>query len=173
MTTFTGYRTQLLPRDQAERFAACISANRRFQSVRVEESRRSQKADRFFVAYEPTSDTRSLELLTAQQDARVQRAYDQAADYAVVRDGELHYVINLKSGARYQVPIGGRCDCMDSQERCAGTVCRCKHETIITVHYANGWVEGPEPLPDMATRQVAITPEREAEIRADLAGLWP
>lgn len=126
------FRTKLLTRDQASRFAKCLTANARFGAAEVCESTRAKSPDRrFFVAFAPSNPERREAILTRQQDARTERALGEGSEYVWMQDkdgGRAFLWLLSTSGEVYEVDPGGRsCSCPDFTYRCRPAGLRCKH----------------------------------------------
>ena len=129
--------TRLLKRAQAERFAQCLRANRRFVGVEVEVSGRTRHPDRRWrVAYGPANADRLLALLALQIDDRLERARREGPDYVWRADEDfVSWRVLTCSGAVYEVDTAGRsCSCRDHQLRCAPAALRCKHLLALDLH---------------------------------------
>lgn len=138
------YRTQLMELAAAERFAACIRGNERFQGAEVVESGRAKAGSpkRWFVSYQPASETRAAALILDQQGSRIERAEAQAANYEFVLDptGRFFWTLNLITGEVYET-TEGTCSCPDHTYRCRPAGLQCKHILILNSPEANirGW----------------------------------
>lgn len=119
------FRTQLMPLQQAQRFAACLRANRRFTGVEIRESNRTRAEKRWFVAFAASSVARAEALLQRQQDSRAARATSQTFTFA--GNSREVYCYSHASGNTYSLDADGRgCCCEDSIHRCQGQLL-CKH----------------------------------------------
>jgi hypothetical protein len=166
-----GFRTRLLDRTQADRFAQCLRGNPRFTRVDVQESARAKDPTvRFFVAFAPASAERQAAIFHRAQDARETRGEEQADGYEVFRDpsGRFFWVWNVRSGDVYEVTLRRDCTCPDSHHRTQHLPgAFCKHHRIVEVKLERNQVqEFVQVLP-------AETPEaRRARIRRDRELLW-
>jgi hypothetical protein len=117
---------------QALRFARCLNANSNFTSVMVEESRQAKHASvRFLVAFQPSNSERVQDILRSQQDARIERALSEAADYIWVPENGFH-LLQSASGETYEVCEAG-CTCRDFEERCRNNGLNCKHQIALSL----------------------------------------
>lgn len=92
------------------------------------------------------------------------RAYREAANYLVLPasiEGN-DYWVTKKDGTFYTV-AAGTCDCPDFKKRGG----KCKHIHLVELH------EQAEAPAQVKPSRPALTPEREAQIRRDIATLWP
>lgn len=121
------HRTKLMDAARAERFARCLAGNSRFETVSVEESKTAKSERKFYVRYQPTSDTRYRDLLADQAGTRERRAAEQAGKYLFVLEpeGRWFYCWNQESGDVYET-TERTCDCPDHHYRGAA-VGPCKH----------------------------------------------
>lgn len=116
------FRTKLLPCEQAERFARCLSANAtRFCEVDWLLSEKAKGERAYFVQFRPANPDRQWDQIDRQNDARKIRAMDEGACYEFVldMDGErpFYWTFNPKSGETYQTDAGS-CSCPDFVYRC-------------------------------------------------------
>jgi SWIM zinc finger len=125
-----GYRTQLLTRDHAEQFAACLEANPLFQDVEILESPRAKGDRRWYVAYAPATEEAREALLHRQQDRRIATALVEFDDYLIVPSGAGFYWVQGSTGHVYEV-TDLTCTCGDFTHRCQGNGLRCKHQVAL------------------------------------------
>ena len=155
------YRTKLIQRDQAERFAACLRANPLFTGVMVYESDRAKhETRRWFVIWHPANPARLAELVAGVQSTQDDRATAQWENYLVVRAdrGSWFHLLNFDSGETYEAHPDGGCDCPHYEGRLRAAGIACKHSGIIRIHLAlnmvRSWAEAtstkpaPRPIPD-------------------------
>lgn len=169
------YRTRLMDRSRADRFARCLRANPHFDGVMLNESGRARNpVCRFFVTFHPRNPDALLALVDRVQAEQDARAEAQWFDYLVVEadGGQFFYVENLNSGEVYEChPLGG-CTCPHYENRLRGSALRCKHARIIEIHQALGtaitWEQAisataaPVPTEGAATPSVATPPALDA-----------
>ena len=116
MKTFCGYRTRLLPRSQAERFARCLAANPIFAHVTLKE--RSTARDRdccHFVVYQPANAARVAHLRRRKPSGGASGRTSRRADYDFWADPDcpgLYWTLNLRSQEVYETTVAS-CDCGD------------------------------------------------------------
>ena len=120
------FRTQLMTLPQAQRFGACLRANRKFTAVQVCESGRTRAEKRWFVMFSPSSTARAEALLHRQQSSRAERAATQSFTFAA--NSYEVYCYSHKSAMTYSLDTDGRgCCCEDSIHRCEPARILCKH----------------------------------------------
>ena len=143
------YRTKLMSLEKAGRFARCLGTNRRFTEVSIEASERAKSEAKYFVRYLPKSETRQLQMLEGQQQAREARAEAQGVNYLFVLDegGRFFWCHNLASGEVYET-TEETCDCPDFHYRCRGSGLHCKHVVMLR--------EGHSPIQGWDTEQTAV-----------------
>jgi predicted nucleic acid-binding Zn finger protein len=130
-----GYRTKLMDRPTADRFAACLQANPRFTDVAVCESGRTQNPEvRWFVAYAPASETRQAALASSEQHKRLQTSLEEGSSYVFCLDQDgarpFFYCLNPRSGEVYEV-TERTCTCPDFHYRCRHAGLHCKHQLAL------------------------------------------
>lgn len=139
------YRTSLFTlQAKAQSFARCLTANNRFERVLVHASQ-TAKTPKWFVTFEPTSESRKDAIHAGQQDARAQRAAEQEFIFwpdpdrrTVNGDPLFWWCFSLSSGETYEVsPLGG-CTCPDYQFRCQCAGLQCKHMLAWSAQRAAG-----------------------------------
>ena len=125
------YRTKLMVAGEAQRFAACLTANRRFDRVSLQESDRAKHPDRrWFVEYAASNPERVADLTQRQQEARVARARAEGDAYEFIADKDggraCYWCLSVSGGVYGLDPTARTCTCPDFQYRCqpAGLVCK-------------------------------------------------
>ena len=165
------HRTKLMEQDQAERFAQCLLANTRFESVSVETSPTAKSERRFFVRYSPTSNLCQANLIREEMAARAQRAQDEQDHYLFVRDdsGRYFHTLNMLSGEVYET-CHNSCSCADFHYR-GSVVGFCKHIRILRSGNAQirRWGQDSPQVPQV--RAEDVLPRREQAER-DRVALW-
>lgn len=128
------FRTKLLSAEQAQRFAACLTANAtRFCDVEWLLSEKAKGERAYFVQFRPVNADRQWEQIARQQDARRLRAMEEGACYVFVLDMDssspFYWTYNPRSGETYQTDAGS-CSCPDFEFRCkklTHAALYCKH----------------------------------------------
>lgn len=158
-----GYRTKLMERDRAQRFAACLRANPTFGNAAVCLSDRAQSERRFFVSYHPANPERIQDILDRKEGERAERAAAEGQSYTFVLDDSHRFLWCLSaSGEVYEV-TERTCTCPDFVYRANPAGISCKHCLALQAGVGNyhGWV----PAGEVLTR----TPVSAAQRRND----WP
>lgn len=133
------YRTALFQSlSKAQSFARCVQANAvRFERALVHASTTS-KIPKWFVSFEPKSESRKDALHAGQHEARKLRAAAQEfifwPDPAVAN---LYWCFSVSSGETYEVTHGG-CSCHDYLYRCQNAGLQCKHMLAWSAQRAAG-----------------------------------
>lgn len=148
-----GYRSHLMSRGQAERFAACVSANPQFTNAEVTErqgSRFAQPERRWFVTYQPASPERVNAILQSAILSRLERAQNEGPEFVWCADPDAAFWhVMTCSGEVYEIDTEGReCSCADHQMRCKGAGIRCKHLLALDLHlgtYYSAFQRVPAP----------------------------
>lgn len=150
------YRTRLMDRARADRFARCLHAHPHFTGAMVCESDRAKNpVRRYFVAYHPSNPERCADLLQQQEDQRRAKAETEGRDYLFCLDkdgGRPFFWCLSTSGEVYEVDAHS-CTCPDFQHRCLPAGIKCKH--ILALEAGNSTVlpgfeavRCPEPQPE-------------------------
>ena len=123
------YRTKLMTKEQADRFARCLSGNRAFTQVQVTEPPRSP--GKFFVSFLPASEQRQAAMKAREQDKREALAGSEGRDYLFVLDDSRRFFwCQSTSGEVYETTERG-CSCPDFHYRCQRAGVRCKHQLAL------------------------------------------
>jgi hypothetical protein len=115
---------------QAERFAACLTANERFTAVSVAKSDRAKGSKQHFVSFQPASEFAQNQMLAREIDKRQGKADDEGRDYLIVLDKNLGRVFahcyNPISQETHELDLNG-CSCGDWTYRGRAAGVPCKH----------------------------------------------
>lgn len=129
------FKTKLMDREPAFRFARCLQGNSQYTEVLVSESGHS---GRFYVTYRPVSGSRAQAMVTREQAKQDRRGDEQQDNYLVCADesGRFHWVANLLSGEVYECTVGHHCTCPHSHYRLQrpGLDLLCKHDRVVRLH---------------------------------------
>ena len=138
------FRTKLMPFEQAERFARCLTANAtRFCEVDWLLSEKAKGDRAYFVQYRPVNPDRQWEQLERQNTARMFRALDEGPcyEFALDTDGPapFYWIFNPLSGETYQT-CSFSCSCPDYEYRCkklayAGVHCKHMHALFYAMEH--------------------------------------
>ncbi len=122
------YRSKLMDREAALARADQLRPDPRFSAVRVMESTRTDRADRFFVVCHPADPEEAARLLRQFQAERDARAELEGPEYLWVEDPDAGvYRLLTRSGEPYVVDLAGTvCSCRDGGV-CRDTGLQCKH----------------------------------------------
>lgn len=134
------YRTALFSlQARAQSFARCLQSNSRFERVLVHASATS-KTPKWFVTFEPTSDTRKDAIHAGQQADRQARAESQEFIFWPDPDKvNCYWCFSVESGETYEVTLGD-CSCPDYQFRCKNCGIQCKHMLAWSAQCAAGLI---------------------------------
>jgi hypothetical protein len=140
------YRTSLFSiLGKAQSFARCLQSNSsRFERVMIDASETS-KTPKWFVTFEPKSESRKDAIHAGQQEARQIRAEQQEfifwpSDRRTMNGDPLYYwCFSVESGETYEVSIGD-CTCWDYFARCQCSGLRCKHMIARSNQIADGTI---------------------------------
>jgi predicted nucleic acid-binding Zn finger protein len=135
MQSFThagcAYRpTKAMTEEAANRFAACLQANKAFTEVQVCPAPRSH--GKFIVTYVPVNEERRRAMLVRENDARLLRAYLEGGSYLFVADESARFFwCQSASGEVYEV-TSRSCTCPDHTYRGSRFGIPCKHILALT-----------------------------------------
>lgn len=169
------YRTQLLDQAAADRFAACLRANSRFDGVMVNRSDRAKETSprRWFVSYHPSSADALEALIQGQAQIQADRAGAQWADYLVVEnEAGAYYVQSYTTGGVYETNPEAGCTCPHYVERCGPAAIACKHSGIVRIHLEQGTAIRLDASAPAAPAAELTAAERSARARRDREDLW-
>ena len=141
-----GFRTRLMQREQAARFAKCLAANAQFQSALVCEQPAARGPVRWYVFYVPASPDRQRAILQSAARRREQTAVREAGGYHWVPDPDhdFHHCLSV-SGEVYEVtPV--TCTCPDWMMRGNKLSIPCKHQIALRERRGtfSDWTNIPE-----------------------------
>ena len=163
------FRTKLMPFEQAESFARCLTANvTRFCDVDRLLSEKA-KGDRcYFVQFRPVNPERQWEQIERQNSARLFRGMDEGPCYIFALDTDgprpYYWIFNPLSGETYQTDSFG-CSCPDYQFRCkklAHAALQCKHMHALCFAMENGIIESLSAVlrsPEWMRKRYGVTIE--------------
>ena len=128
------FRTKLLPFEQAERFARCLTANAtRFCEAEWILSEKAKGDKCYFVQFRPANPDRQQEQFGRQDMGRKLRGLEEGPCYEFALDTDsiapFYWIFNPISGETYQTDLFS-CSCPDYQFRCrklAHGPVHCKH----------------------------------------------
>ena len=122
------YRSRLMPREKAVRFARCLQHNRRVRSVEVDRSPHAAGPRCWFVLWLPSAASSREGIARWMQYRRDLRAENEGRGYQFYPDPDdpdLVYCISVSEQV-YELSRN-RCTCPDYRMRCARAGLRCKH----------------------------------------------
>ena len=141
------HRTKTMELGRAARFARCLVQNRRFQSVTVEESKRTKGQTRWYVRFQPSNGERLAEMIGSQESSRFARGLTQPFVFVADPDSQQPFAWchSVASGETYEVTAFD-CTCPDYRYRLAGSGVRCKHMVALSAATERGEL-APMPAP--------------------------
>lgn len=142
---YFAYQSKRLTIEQAQSFAACVSANStRFTNVQTVHDPKAKGARCWRVVFQPVGRNAMAAIGERENHSRLTRAEQEGVDYIYLLDvsaPQPHYrVFNPHSGETYELD-SSTCTCPDFQYRCGkvpGFGLYCKHQHEMARRFTTG-----------------------------------